>query len=364
MNILIDIGHPAHVHLFREFAHVMLDKGHNVLFTCRDKEFEIALLKANGFNYKSFGKKYTNTISKIFGLFKFDCMEYITGLKFKPNLILSHGSPYAAHASKLLGVPHVAFEDTYNVEQIRLYAPFSDVIFTGNYTHPTVSKKEFQIPTYHELAYLAPSRFQSSKKILDELGIKEGELYTIVRFVSWAATHDIGHKGISFETKIKAVKTFQKYGKVFISSEGNLPIELEQYRLPTSPEKIFDVLAYAALVWGESSTMSEEAAMLGVPSVYFNNNSTFYTRHLEKDFNLMFNLSETEADQIKGIRLGEEVLDGTYSKSEWMKRRNQMLKLRIDLTDFLVWFVTEYPASKTMLKNKDEVFNKFRIKND
>lgn len=361
MNILIDIGHPAHVHLFRNFAHAMEDKGHRVLFTCRDKEFEIALLNANGFLFKSFGKKYKSTFGKVVGILKFDFKEFVTGFKFKPDIMLSHGSPYAAHASKLLGVPHIAFEDTYNFEQIRLYEPFSDVIFTGDYEHPKVSKKEIAIPAYHELAYLSPKRFAPNPEILKELGVSDGESYTIVRFVSWAASHDIGHKGVSYETKIRAVETFLKYGKVFISSEGALPKELEKYRLRTAPEKIFDVLAFASLVWGESSTMSEEAAILGVPSVYFNNNSTFYTQHLEKDFQLMFNLSESEEDQRKGVLLGEEILNGSYSKEEWKTRRNRMLKSRIELTDFLVWFVYNYPSSKTKMKYSEEVFRNFNI---
>ena len=80
MNILIDIGHPAHVHLFRCFAHEMLTRGHKVLFTCRDKEFEIALLKAEGFEYISFGKKYSSKLGKILGLLKFDCLEWKTCL--------------------------------------------------------------------------------------------------------------------------------------------------------------------------------------------------------------------------------------------------------------------------------------------
>lgn len=136
MNILIDIGHPAHVHLFRCFAHDMLKQGHRVLFTCRDKEFEIALLKANGFDFVCFGKKYKSTLGKIWGLVKFDWMELRTCWRFKPDVLLSHGSMYAAHAAWLYGKPHISFEDTYNFEQIRLYEPFTKVILTADYEHP------------------------------------------------------------------------------------------------------------------------------------------------------------------------------------------------------------------------------------
>ena len=64
MRILIDIGHPAHVHLFKNFAREMINKGNEVFFTCRDKEFEIELLKDSDFNYISFGKKYKNKIGR------------------------------------------------------------------------------------------------------------------------------------------------------------------------------------------------------------------------------------------------------------------------------------------------------------
>ena len=77
MRILIDIGHPAHVHLFKNFAHEMQKKGHKVLFTLRDKEFEIELIKSEGFDFVSFGKKYKSTIGKAFGLLKFNIPPYL-----------------------------------------------------------------------------------------------------------------------------------------------------------------------------------------------------------------------------------------------------------------------------------------------
>ncbi len=40
MRVLIDIGHPAHVHLFKHFAWETTKKGHDVTFTTREKEFD------------------------------------------------------------------------------------------------------------------------------------------------------------------------------------------------------------------------------------------------------------------------------------------------------------------------------------
>lgn len=49
MTVVIDIGHPAHVHLFKNFAFAFQNLGHIVLFAVRSKELEIELLKAYNF---------------------------------------------------------------------------------------------------------------------------------------------------------------------------------------------------------------------------------------------------------------------------------------------------------------------------
>ena len=242
MNILIDVGHPAHVHLFRNFAIEMQSKKHKILFTCRDKEFEIYLLEHYRLPYKSFGRKYLSLPGKMLGLIEFDIKEFITGLRFRPDIFLSHGSIYAAHASALLGRPHISLEDTFNFEQIRLYKPFTNAILTSDYDHPFNSKKLIKYSGYHELAYLHPKRFQPDVTVLKELGVQKDEKYTIVRFVSWKASHDIGHKGIIPENKLKAINSFKKNGKVYISSESELPDLLKPYQLKIPPHRIHDQL--------------------------------------------------------------------------------------------------------------------------
>ncbi len=342
MNILIDIGHPAHVHIFRNFAHEMMAKGHKVLFTCREKEFEIKLLESYGLLYKSFGKKYNSMIAKFWGMIKFDIQEFIVGLKFKPDILLSHGSMYAAHASFLLGKPHISVEDTFNFEQIRLYKPFTKIILTSDYNHPLKSEKVVTYPGYHELAYLHPSRFLADKSILQELEVQENEKYVIFRLVSWNATHDIGHSGLSHNNIIKAIGEFSKYAKVFVSSESKLPAQLEKYKLNIAPNRIHDAIAFASLVFGESSTMSEEAAMLGVPSIYMYNLGTILTNHLEKQYGLMFNFSESHDDQLLAIEKGLELLVSSDIKNIWKLKKEKMLADKIDVTAFYVDYVEKY----------------------
>lgn len=355
MNILIDIGHPAHVHVFCNFAHEMQKRGHKVLFTCRNKEFIINLLQGFGLDYVSLGQKYTTTLKKIWGLVEFDFKLYQVARKFKPDIFLSLGSMYAAQVAWFMSKPHICFEDTYNKEQVRLYEPFTKMILTGDYPHPVISKKEFYLAGYNELAYLYPTRFKPDPSVLDELGIKSGEKYVVIRFVAWNATHDLGHKGMSARNKIGAVNELAKHAKVFISSEGKLPDELREFHLPTAPNRIHHVIFYSSLVYGESSTMAEEAAMMGVPSIFFNNNSTYYTQHLERDYSMMFNFGESSAELNKGLQKAIELLDDNQTRTIFNERAQAMLKDRIDVTAFLLWLVENYPTSiQELVRNPDK----------
>ncbi len=358
MRILIDIGHPGHVHLFKHFAMKMSDKGHSILFTCREKEFEAELLRSYGFQFISFGKKFRSTIGKISGLLKFDLLELKAALKFRPDIFLSHGSPYAAHAAWLLQKPHISLEDTFNFEQIRLYKPFTDVILTSTYSHPELGEKNIKYSGYHELAYLHPKVFEPNAEILKELGIKSGEKYVIMRFISWNATHDIGHKGMSLKDKLEAVNRISKYAKVFISSENELPSELKKYKFPLSPNKMHDVIAFAELVFGESATMATEGAVLGVPAIYIDNTSRFYTKDIETNFGTLFNYSESDADQLKAIDKACELL--LKQNIDRDARRKKIAESKINVTEFLVWFVENYPGSKMVMKKDPQYQLNFR----
>jgi len=347
------------VHYFKHFAQAVMQKGHEVVFTCRNKEMTINLLNHYNFKYYSLGNPFRSLTGKIFGLLYFTFKLLGIALKEKPDVFLN-ATMYSAMAARFLRKRHFSLEDTYNMEQVRLYRPFTNCILTGDYLHPSMGKKEIQYAGYQELLYLHPNQFTPDKSVLDELGIGQDEKYVIMRFVSWNASHDRGHSGISLENKMKAVKSFEQYARVFISSESKLPEELESYRIRIQPHRMHDAIAFASLLFGESSTMSEEAAMLGVPSVYLFNNSTFYTQHLEKDYQLMFNFSESEEDQKTAIAKGVELLQINNLKEEWAKKRDNMLKEKIDINAFLVWFIENYPDSAKIMKENPDYQLRFK----
>jgi len=359
MRVIIDIGHPAHVHLFKNLAWKLIERGDKVLFTCRDREHVVHLLRTYGFVYENFGKHYKSLKGKIFGLAKNELQMLSTAIRFKPDMFISHGSTIAAHASFVVRKPHIALEDTFNMEQVRLSMPFTDVVLTGDYEHPLLGRKEIRYPGYHELAYLHPNVFTPDETVLDGLGVDKSEKYAIVRFVAWAATHDVGHKGMSYDNKKRLVDSLSKHAKVLISSEGELPPDLKKYQIEIKPEDMHNVMANASLFVGESSTMAAESAVLGVPAVYINNSQLGYINDLESR-GLIFSYTESLEDQESAINKAIEV-SMNKDNSVYKANAELMLKDKIEVTAFLDWFVSNYPSSKReMINNAKFDFSRFK----
>ncbi len=345
MKILIDIGHPGHVHLFRNFVKVMQDKGHEFLFTCREKEFEIELLKAAGFNYVSFGKKYNSTTGKIWGLLKFDILEVIQGLKFKPDVLMSHGSPYAAHAAAILQKPHISLEDSGNWEQIKIYLPFTKAVLTPDVLFEDLGPKQVRYNSYHELAYLHPKYFESNATHHSILNIDEEKEYVVLRFVSWNASHDKGQTGFTSHEKEQIVNYLDSKYEVFISSESELPEKYEKFKIKIAPEDMHEVLSGATFFVGEGATMAAEAGVLGTPSIYVNSIRRAYNEDQEK-YGLVYNFQNG-----KGVLEKIKELESLPNLKEAFRERLQKLLIdKIDLTAFMVWYVEHFPESQHTMK--------------
>lgn len=359
MKYLIDIGHPAHVHYFKNITLILTRKGHEVLFTCRDKDITIQLLKAYNLNYISFGTPFKSLPGKLFGLIYFTLRFMSVSFKFKPDMILN-ATFYAAFTAWISGKPHLSLEDTFNMEQVKLYLPFTSCVITGDYNHPGLGKKEIRVSGYHELLYLHSKYFEPDKGIFSELGLGYDEPYVLVRFVSWNASHDINHKGITLSNKIDSVREFSRYARVFITSEAELPAELKDYQISVPPEKIHDVLFFAKLVFGESATMVSEGAMLGTPGIYLDNTGRYYTRDQEERYGLVYNFTESNDDQLLAISLGVELLKSKDLQDEWQMKREKMLSAKIDFTGFMVWFIENWPESFKTTKEDSKFQYRFK----
>jgi len=337
MNILIDIGHPAHVHLFKNVAYTLQERGHTLLFTARDKEHELYLLKTYKLRYRSMGRHFKSKVGKMFGLIKFNVQLFFLALKFKPDLFLSHGSMYAAQVSWLFGKPHISLEDTGNIEQIRLYRPFTEVILSPSTFKKELGPKQIHYNSYHELAYLHPNHFSPNYGIIETLGLQRGEKYAILRFVSWQASHDRGQCGLSNGQKKEIIHELTAQMKVFISSEKKLPPDLEKYKITIPPDQLHHALAFAYLVVSEGATVASEAGLLGTPAIYVNTIVSSVNEEQE-EYGLLYNFRD-------GRGIVEKVRELTAIpnlKELWAGKRDKLVTQKIDTAKYLVDFVESY----------------------
>lgn len=362
MKVLIDVGHPADVHLFRNFAAQFSSKNNTVIFTARNKEYTYDLLNSYGIKFSKLGNVYSGIVGKLFGLYKFDKQLFNISKEQKPDIFFSHGSFYSSHISFLLRKPFITFEDTGNFEQIILYRPFADVVITPSSYRGDFGKKQIRFNGSKELAYLHPNYYHPDPNIFNELGLGSDQKYVLLRFVSWNATHDIGHKGITLDNKIALISKLSEYAKVFISSECELPIEFKKYKLELPPNKIFDIMYYASLLFGESATMASECALLGTPAIFVNNANISYTKEQEEKYGLVFNFSESLPDQQKAILKAVQIMESNYPKEYWQNKSKKMIENQIDLTSFMVWFIEQYPASATILRDNPGYQDRFIAK--
>lgn len=355
MRILIDIGHPAHVHYFKNLMRIMEKSGHKFLIIARDKEITFELLKRYNIPFKSRGPGGKSLISKVLYIPKADLTIYREAKKFKPDILLSFASTYAAHASKLLGKPHIALDDTEHAKfELFMYPPFTATILNPSCFSKDLGKKQILFDSYTELLYLHPNYFTPNPEVLKLLKVKEGEEFAIVRFVSWDASHDIEEKGLSNNDKVELVESLSKKMKVFVSSEGEMPGEIKKYQFKVPSEFMHDALFYARLYVGEGGTTASEAAIIGTPAVYINNLSMGYIEE-EKKAGLLFQSTQKEE-----ISRNIDFILNNHSKKEFKNIGKQFIQAKIDPTAFLVWFIENYPGSVQKMKETPDFQYKFK----
>jgi predicted glycosyltransferase len=332
MRILIYIGHPAHVHVFKYYYHEMVEAGNEVLFTTKDKECTIDLLNAYSLPYELLGTPFSGAIKKVYGLWYFGRKLYKVAKGFCPDLFVSISSMYAAQVAYFMTRPHLVLDDTEHsgFEHI-LYRPFSTMILTPSCFEKHMGSKQKRYDGYHELAYLHPNRFNANTRVLAEMGLAPDERFSLVRLVSWNAGHDIKGAGMSFEDKMSLIQMLDKLGKVFISSEKELPVELEKYRIRIRPEDMHDVLAAAALYAGEGASMASECAMLATPAIYINSLDAGTLKE-QSAYGLICSFRNFDGV----LETAETIMTDSTVQVSLELLRNQMLEEKIDVTELIV----------------------------
>lgn len=361
MNVLIDIVHPAHVHLLRNTYFELCKNGHKVFVTVKDIPIVKQLLSDYGIPYINIGAKPDTLLKKKIEQFKYDW--YIYKFVRKHQIDVGVGSSVTlAHVSRISKMKSIILDDDDDAVEplfVKYAHPFCDTILSPNVMQRACNKTLYYAG-YHELAYLHPNKFTPDKSILGEIGVVEGDPYFVLRFNAFKAHHDVGVEGLTIEKKRRLVNMLLQKGKVFITTERDIDEEFKPYQLKIAPEKVHSLIYYATMLVGDSQTMTSEAAVLGTPAIRSN---TFvgrisYLEEEEHKYGLTYGFLSSQTDEM--FNKITELLAMPDLKTEWRKRRANMLKDKIDVTAFFTWFIEEYPQSAKIMKVNPDYQYRFK----
>lgn len=360
MRVAFFINTPAQAHTWRYIIENLIKDGFQVKILARDYDSAPVLLDKYGFDYDIYIEPGKYRYLRSLQILPHVWYGYRLALRFNPHVIVGFGV-IEALTSFFLRKPCLIFTDSEPVPlQNYLNKLFSSVVLTPDCFNGDFGNKHIRILGYKELAYLYPNYFQPDPTVINELGLDNKEKYVILRFNAFDAVHDIGRRGFSLSDKYKLVRELEKYTRVFICSEKKLPDDLARYNLPISFERIHHALYYAHLLVTDTQTMTTEAAILGTPAIRCNNfvgpNDMGNFIELEQKYGLIYNYREPD----KAIKKAVELIKRPGLKEEWQQKREVLLKDKIDITAFMVWFIENYPESFKEIKEKPEIQCRFR----
>ncbi len=342
-TFLFYLGHPAHYHNISVVIKQLSKKGFRIVLVARGKDVLFDLLEGLPYDIiylkPRIGKSKFALVKTI--LFR----EFVLlrlALKYQPKMLIGTDI-VIAHVGKLLKIPSVILneDDAKEVPFLAKYGfKYATAVFSPNSCDITPYNNKIAYQGYHELAYLHPNYFTPDKSKISEL-YKEDEDYFILRFAELTAHHDEGKSGIDLEIAKKLIKLLSPFGRVYITSERKLETELEPYRIHIKPKNIHHALAYAKMYVGDSQTMAAEAAVLGTPSVRFNDfvGRLGYLEELEHKYKLTVGVPTGNPDLL--FSTIKTLLKNKNIKEDFKKRKELMLNDAIDVVELWSNYIVE-----------------------
>lgn len=357
MKVLIDLNHPAHYHLFKNTMKMLKTNGIKCVLVAQTKDILTDLLDEEGIKYiniKEKRRKKNSLLVLMIDMLLKDFRMLRIALKEKPDIMIGT-SISICHIGKLINKPTYIFgeDDAHLVPLVaNLAFPFVKGIIS-----PIVcslgkwEKKKIGYNGYQKLAYLHPNYFKPDIDIVKKY-IDTNKRYCIIRLAKLNAHHDKGISGFSEKHLKKIIDKLSNWCSVYISSEEELSIDLQKYKLSIEYKDMHDVLFFASLYIGDSQSMAVEAAMLGTPGLRFNDfaGRISVLEELEKKYGLTFAYKTNDFQSL--LNKIDELINTKKLKEIWNQRRELMISEKIDLTAFIEWFVRNFPASESICKKK------------
>ena len=364
-RFLFYLVHPAKFHFHKIQIRELMKRGHHVDIIINTKDILEELVIEEGWSYKNI---FPNG-RKIKGLHVY-IAAFISIFRTVYRLLkFTKGKTYDLFIGDLLSIVGIIKRtpSLYPTDDVLSAVPEQRIFFlTANFIiAPEITdvgkfkRKKIGYKGYKALAHLHPNHFKPNINTIPKK-LRSNKKYFIIRCTGFNATHDINKSGISDNVLFSIVDILKLLGKIFISSERELPQELKKYELNIKKNEISDYISFANLFISDSTTMSAEAAMLGTPSVEFD--EYFYEIEqmieLEKKYKLVHCFRTSEE---KGFlnKISELALDSNI-KQKYQKRRNILLKDKIDVSSFLIWLFENYRGGIKDYFSNEHLQEKFK----
>ena len=362
MNVLVQLSHPAHFHLYKNVVKNLQANNHKVFIVIKTKDILEDLLKEANLPYYNIlpAEKRRNKFDILWSMIVKDFRILCFCIKHKIDF-LTGSTPEVAQVSWLLRRYSAnTGEDDAVVAPLWIKAagPFVQTMLSPEVCdNGKLNAKSIKYNSYQKLAYLHPNHFTPDKSVVENHFSTE-KPYFLLRFAKLNAHHDDGIGGINTENAEKLIKILEQYGDIYITSERELEPQFEKYRLNIDLLDVHHVMAFASIYIGDSQSMAVEAAMLGVPSIRFNDfaGRIGVLEELEHKYCLTFGIKSSEPEKL--YQTVENLLKESNIREEFQTRRQKMLSEKIDTTAFFTWFIENYPESKKiMTENPDYQYN-------
>lgn len=337
-KVFIYLGHPAHYHNYRRVVPMLEERGAEVSYIVSPKDVLQKLLEDERRTiYWLRAKNKTGKQGLVREILYREVQLFKIIKRERPNVLVGTDI-VITHIGKLFGINSllVTEDDSDAVPLLAAFGyPFaSNILAPENCNLGRFSSKAIRYSGYNELAYLHPDHFQLDfDRIKDSVsgGMRS---YSLLRLSALNAHHDNGIHGIDDEFANRLVQFLLQHGSVVISSERELPSNLEQYRLKCHPSQMHHVLGCAKVVIGDSQTVSAESAVLGTPFIrcsdFVGRLSIFQA--LENEHQLGIGVLPAEKERIFDILKEWFADDNLYSK--WSEKKFKLIQQSQNVAEF------------------------------
>ena len=280
MKIWFDADNGPHVLIMKPLVRELEKRGHNVVFTARDRTRTCELLDFYGFTYRQVGSAYGAGLwNKVRGTILRAAALAGTMRGAGCQVSFGHGSRALPLASKLLGVPSVTMFD-YEWVNPKLFNRFCRTILlpaavdSARCAEATIDPdRVVHFPGLKEELYLADAPLDP-RSVAADLGLRDSALKVLLRPPATDAHYHNPEAETILDAVLARLATRQDLDLVYLARSNDQMAFLQGHELSRVivPEKVYDgpsLIAAMDLVIGGGGTMTREAAVLGVPSCSF-----------------------------------------------------------------------------------------------